>query len=68
MKTSQIICLILAGALAAVSWLYVRSESGASEENGDAETTGATNEAYDCIMTRASCRSFTDYRPSEQQS
>lgn len=67
MKTSQIICLILAAALATVSWLYVRSESGASEENDAAETAGATNEAYDCIMTRTSCRSFTDYRPSEQQ-
>lgn len=67
MKTSQIICVILAAALAVVSWLYVRSASEASEEKPAAETAGAVNAAYDCIMTRTSCRSFTDYRPTEQQ-
>lgn len=66
MKTSQIICLILAAALAVVSWLYVRSASGAGETATE-ETAGVSNAAYDCIMTRTSCRSFTDYRPTEQQ-
>lgn len=67
MKTSQIICVILAAALAVVSWLYVRASSGETAENTAAEAAEATNAAYDCIMTRTSCRSFTDYQLTEPQ-
>lgn len=64
MKTSHLLCLVLAIALGFVTWKLVSSDSTAAE-TASAEPSG--NEAYDCIMTRSSCRSFTDARPTEEQ-
>ena len=64
MKTSQFFCIILVIALAIVSWRLVRGGSSSTET---ADSLAVTNEAYDCIMTRTSCRAFTDYRPTEAQ-
>lgn len=65
MKTSQILCVALAAALAFTGW-QLSSKSNDSS-NGTSAQTDATNAAYDCIMTRASCRSFSDRRPDEAQ-
>ncbi|MCM1348019.1 MAG: nitroreductase family protein [Firmicutes bacterium] len=64
MKTSYFICIILVAALAIVSWQLVKANQAKSCEEST-ETTD--NAAYDCIMSRASCRSFTGERLSEGQ-
>jgi len=64
MKTSQFLCIILAIALAVLGW---RMAYGGAEPDTTADSTKIGNPAYDCIMTRASCRAYTDYRPTEEQ-
>lgn len=61
MKSSQLFCIVLVAALATVIW---RNVSGINDK---AANESGNNEAYDCIMTRTSCRSYTDYRPTEDQ-
>lgn len=63
MKTSSILCIVLAVALGIVTWLYCTgTSSNTGTETGSSDT---TNIAYDCILTRASCRSFTDVKVSD---
>lgn len=63
MKTSSILCIVLATALGIVTWLYCKGSSATA--TADTDSTATVNEAYDCIMTRASCRKFTDSLVSE---
>ena len=65
MKTSRLLCIVLAAALAFVSWKLV-SNGNQHQESGVAASS-SDNKAFDCIMTRTSCRSFTDERPTEEQ-
>lgn len=65
MKRSQFFCIILAIALAVVSWQWAGSGRVGAAYSADSVAEG--NPAYECIMTRASCRSFSDYRPTEEQ-
>lgn len=63
MKTSQLLCIALAAALAIALWHIARSSQTDTPEAGEA----LSNQAYDCIMTRTSCRAYTDRRPTEGQ-
>lgn len=63
MKTSSILCIVLALALGIVTWLYCKGSSATASTDND--SIASVNEAYDCIMTRASCRKFTDSLVSE---
>lgn len=60
MNNSNIVCIALAIALSVVTWLYVKTPAQSAEESEN-----AANQAYDCIISRASCRSFTDSLVSE---
>lgn len=62
MKTSQILCVVLAAALAFTAW---QSWSGRSADGSERSADG--NVAYDCIMTRTSCRSFADRELTDGQ-
>lgn len=67
MKSSYIICAALAIALCIVTWHLVAGNSSDKTAAAADSTATATTDAYNCIMTRASCRTFTDQRPSEGQ-
>lgn len=74
MKTSQILCIVLAAALAIVSWQLATKDSAASgdekTENNDRpgrHGRAASNPAIRNIMTRTSCRAFADKRVTEAQ-
>jgi len=74
MKTSQILCVVLAVALAIVSW-QLASKPVAADEAGQTAPAGAhgmhgpklPNPAIQNIMTRTSCRSFSDKLVTEAQ-
>lgn len=75
MKTSQILCVVLAAALAVVSWqLATKSpEKEATEQTGDNGGEGrrhgrpSWNPAFSAIMNRTSCRAFADRLITEAQ-
>ncbi len=67
MKTSQLLCIALAIALSIVSWRLVKAGSEQADTSATTENAAGDNAAYNCIMTRASCRSYSATRPSEAQ-
>ncbi len=74
MKTSQILCIVLAIALAIVSWQLAKKPTADSEPVTTEETSGhgghgakLPNPAIENIMTRTSCRSFSDKLVTEAQ-
>ncbi|MCM1292442.1 MAG: nitroreductase family protein [Bacteroides sp.] len=68
MKTSNVIIVILAIALTAVSYLYIRSgHAGDAAEATDTTAVEATNAAYDAIMNRTSVRAYADKAVGEAQ-